>query len=57
LHEVATTLKAPIVQTPRRRLFEDEENEVTRAAIINILISIAASIINLAEILRDYQLR
>ena len=57
MHEVATTPKAPTdMTTPRRRLFvEDEENEV--AAIINILISIATSIINVAEILRDYRLR
>ena len=57
MHEVATTPKAPTdMTTPRRRLFvEDEENDV--AAIINILISIATSIINVAEILRDYRLR
>ena len=57
MHEVATTPKAPTdMTTPRRRLFvEDEENEV--AAIINILISIATSIIHVAEILRDYRLR
>jgi len=44
LHEAnRDTPKAPIdMKTPRRRLFvEDEENEVTRAAVINILISVA----------------
>ena len=57
-------MTAPIVQTPRRRLFDNtprtrlfEENEVSRVEIINILISIANSIINVAEILRDYQPR
>ena len=53
---VATTPKAPIVQTPRRRLYE--ENEVNYSSRNNnILISIANSIIYVAKILRDYQLR
>ena len=58
MHEVATTPKAPTdISTPRRRLFVDDDEENDVAAIINVLISIATSIINFAEILRDYRLR